>query len=252
MESVSSDLSDCISLDTWGIIRSAVAKDGMRGLHYVMNDMGVLDASWFVCKLVRDSESTRFPSRYYPLWLMLVSEGVGHDVLSWLFTPKYSTPFNVQGCGIEINSDYRGVTALILATTVVPLDRANRVVFDLIRLGAKTITYGVGGDVIPIGTTPLHAASSRGDIQSMQLLLLSGSDVNVLTSKNVSPIHLAAKNGHLEACKLLVEAGASVRYYGGRINYMRPHIVAKKRGHLRVEEYLRAALTIELDMLYDL
>jgi hypothetical protein len=241
--------SDCIPLDTWNTIKCEIGKNGILGFQRVMADIGVLDAFWFVNKMVRDVDSIRFPSLYYPLWLMLVSEGVEYDVLSWLFTPKYSTPFNKRGCGIEINSDYRGVTALILATTVVALERANRVVFDLIRLGANVRTYSVG-NIIPLGTTALHAAASRGDIQSMQLLILAGSDVNVLTTKNVSPIHLAAKNGHLSACKLLVDAGANVKYYCGKEERKQAHIIAKQRGHTAVEMYLRTVLDREMDTIY--
>ena len=241
--------SQYISLYEWDIIKEAVEKNGMKGLQYHMDDRGILDAAWFMRSLVQDRCSSTFSTRYYPLWLMLVAEGVDYDALSWIFAPKHSTPFSRRGCGIDVNSDYRGVTALILAAAVAPIERANRVVFDLIRLGAKIRVYCVG-DIISIGTTPLHAAAMRGDIQTMQLLILAGSDVNVLTAKNVSPIHLAAKNGHLPACKLLVDSGANIKYYGGREDRKQAHIVARQRGHFAVEKYLRSTLDENLDMSY--
>ena len=54
------------------------------------------------------------------------------------------------------------------------------------------------------GWYPLHAASARGDVQGVRLLLESGASINVQTDNGQTPLHYAVSKGHLEIVKLLL------------------------------------------------
>jgi ankyrin repeat protein len=57
--------------------------------------------------------------------------------------------------------------------------------------------------------SPLHAASYRGHLDSMRLLLDHGANVNAMTEENMtSPLLSACYGGHLEVMRLLLERGA--------------------------------------------
>jgi len=61
------------------------------------------------------------------------------------------------------------------------------------------------------GTTPLHYACRRGDLDTCQLLLGSRFlDVNVPDDNGVTPFHLACVNGDVKLCELLMDYEANI------------------------------------------
>lgn len=194
-----------ISGKAWDLIKESTLKDGLQGLKGLMSRIDIPSESWFVRLLVHDTESIRYKGRSYPLWIMLASIGVEYDTLVWLFTPTITTPFSNYGCGIDINEECNGITALAIAVAIAPIDRANHVVFNLLRLGADPTQY-CSIDFLPIKVTPLHLSAKRRDIQSMQLLIMAGANVNALTSKGISPLRMSS-NQRVKA--LLLNAGAT-------------------------------------------
>jgi serine/threonine-protein phosphatase 6 regulatory ankyrin repeat subunit B len=55
------------------------------------------------------------------------------------------------------------------------------------------------------GWTPLHAASRRGHLGVVKLLLRRGADVNVLNKANKTAAELALENGKTEVAILIAE-----------------------------------------------
>jgi len=66
--------------------------------------------------------------------------------------------------------------------------------------------------------SPLHAASYKGHIDVVRVLLDHGANVNMTDKKNKTPLNLAFSGGHLEIMRMLLEHGADVdvpdRAYG--------------------------------------
>jgi hypothetical protein len=77
-----------------------------------------------------------------------------------------------------------------------------------------------GSSVEPRGysdATPLHAAANKGDIETVQVLLEYGVDVNAQTSVGSTPLNYASWGYHDDArvARLLIERGADVNIRGG-------------------------------------
>jgi uncharacterized protein len=60
----------------------------------------------------------------------------------------------------------------------------------------------------PDGTTALHLAAYRDDVQKAELLIREGADVKSANRYGVMPLSLACKNGSASMVKLLLKAGA--------------------------------------------
>jgi ankyrin repeat protein len=60
------------------------------------------------------------------------------------------------------------------------------------------------------GFTPLHSASSKGNIEIINMLLDKGALLHDVTKIGITALHLAAYYGHVEAVETLLERGASV------------------------------------------
>ncbi len=58
------------------------------------------------------------------------------------------------------------------------------------------------------GKTSLHTASSRGDVEIVELLLETGMEVNTKNRFGWTPLHLASSKGHIEIVEMLLQAGA--------------------------------------------
>merc|ERR1711988_1205434 len=58
------------------------------------------------------------------------------------------------------------------------------------------------------GRTPLHSATLGGAMDTMQLLLDNGANVNAAAAGGGTPLHYAARYGRLGAATLLLRAGA--------------------------------------------
>ncbi len=61
-----------------------------------------------------------------------------------------------------------------------------------------------------IGWSPLCAASAKGHIRCVQLMLEAHGRVDVLDHEGKSSLHLAAEHGNEEVCRALLEANAFV------------------------------------------
>jgi uncharacterized protein len=89
----------------------------------------------------------------------------------------------------------------------------------------------------PQRNQPIHAAIALGDsLETIELLLEAGADVNATQAGGFSPLHQAAAAGKREVVVLLLEAGASreTRCDQGKL----PSDYARERGHTAVMELL--------------
>ena len=56
------------------------------------------------------------------------------------------------------------------------------------------------------GQTPLHWASKSGHLETAQLLLEKGANINTADKAGLTPLHLASQNGHVKVAQLLAAA----------------------------------------------
>ncbi|KAK0180405.1 hypothetical protein PV327_006049 [Microctonus hyperodae] len=68
------------------------------------------------------------------------------------------------------------------------------------------------------GNTPLHLACQNNEVETVEILIKHGADLNCLNAKLQMPIHIAAEMGHTDICKLLLASGANIeqREKGGQ------------------------------------
>jgi len=74
-------------------------------------------------------------------------------------------------------------------------------------LSTLSLLGGVA-DVQPDGTTPLHWAADRDDLQKAESLVRAGADVKAANRYGVTPLSLACTNGNAAMIELLLKAGA--------------------------------------------
>lgn len=60
------------------------------------------------------------------------------------------------------------------------------------------------------GVAPIHSAAANNSFPIVQLLVVSGADVNAQQHGGFRPLHAAAQNGNMDICKFLIENGADV------------------------------------------
>ena len=62
----------------------------------------------------------------------------------------------------------------------------------------------------PPGTTALHQACIRGNLECVQLLVERGADLNLKDWQGFSPLKLASLNGHFDVAEYLLSRGTSI------------------------------------------
>ena len=70
-----------------------------------------------------------------------------------------------------------------------------------------------GADVTALDithSTPLHVASSSGNLEVLRILVEGGADVNAQNETHLTPLHIASLEGNAETVQLLIEHGADV------------------------------------------
>lgn len=86
--------------------------------------------------------------------------------------------------------------------------------FDYVKEGDLAKLSQVHGlqqhlnDVDKDGLGLIHWASDRGNVDILQFLLSSGTDVNLVDSDGQTALHYASSCGHLDCVKLLIKFGA--------------------------------------------
>lgn len=89
----------------------------------------------------------------------------------------------------------------------------------------------------PLRNQPIHAAIALGDsLETINLLLEAGADVNATQEGGFTPLHQAASAGKQEVVAFLLKNGArkDVRCHQGKL----PADYARERGHAAVMEML--------------
>lgn len=90
----------------------------------------------------------------------------------------------------------------------------------------------------PSKVNALHTAVAKENYTLCKLLLDYGVNVNAVQMQNVTPLHSAVHRGNLKIVKLLVENDA--KYNPKMDNGDPPKNIAKKEGHKKIEDYLKA------------
>ncbi len=75
-------------------------------------------------------------------------------------------------------------------------------ILDALKLGAHLSARD------PLGQTPLHSVSYRGNADTVMLLVQQGAALNARDKRGGTPLHWAVINGRVENVKLLLERGA--------------------------------------------
>lgn len=86
------------------------------------------------------------------------------------------------------------------------------------------------------GQTPMHWAARKGNVAILNLLFIFGGDINVRDLQGKTPLRMAAKYGHLDAVSMLVALGADMEICD--IKKQTPYFVARLHGHLNIAQFL--------------
>ena len=86
--------------------------------------------------------------------------------------------------------------------------------------------------------TPLHWASRGGHVEVSRLLLQCGADINAKDDGEQTPLYLASGAGHMEVALLLLESNADPNTWSDWREAVTPLHVALLRGHLGLVQLL--------------
>ena len=125
------------------------------------------------------------------------------------------------------------VLALVVAITPL-IDAVKHADHAALRalLAKKVDVNAAEGD----GTTALHWASHRDDLESVQLLIRGGANVNAANDLGATPLWIACENGSAPMVKALLQAGANPNL--ALLLGETPLMVAARSGNAEVVEQL--------------
>jgi len=141
---------------------------------------------------------------------------------------------NSQGSNLpqRFTRRFSGGTAIMISESEMG---AKEMALELCRMRGAVVKEVDELDVA--GDPPLLVAASMGDIVSLRLLVVAGSDIDARSSKDGgTALHMAAFMGFCDCVKFLVEAGADVT--ARTILQETVFYVAAQNGHLSVLQYL--------------
>lgn len=135
-----------------------------------------------------------------------------------LYTAMWIVIFFITSTYLYLPSRFSGVVGTILVIVMWKYDdwRPERKLYDAIdRVDVVFLTSYLdkGGNInfrSIMGTTMLHVASAKGNIDIMNLLITYNADLDSLTNSNKSPLHFAVTKEHIIVVDLLIKNGAKI------------------------------------------
>jgi len=141
-----------------------------------------------------------------------------HGVSSFLnrgFDPNTPTEDGLTPLIVAIRAGSINVALILANTKGVDLDRPNLhdetpLMLAIISGNKEFAKYliSIGASVNKPGWTPLHYASTKGDLSTMRLLLNESAYIDSESPNGTTPLMMAAQYGTIDAVKLLIEEGA--------------------------------------------
>ena len=141
----------------------------------------------------------------------------------------------------------RAASVSLLAVFLVTVSTAGRELLPLVDAAKNAdrdalralLSEGTGVNVAEVdGTTALHWASYRDDVESADLLIHAGADVNATNDLGATPLWTASLNGSVAMVRRLLEAGANPN--AALLLGETPVMVASRSGYPDVVEQLLA------------
>ena len=138
----------------------------------------------------------------------------------------------------------RFAAALCLATALMAADSDRPALIDAAKNGDKASFRALLQKKVDVnaaeadGSTALHWASYRDDVESADLLIRAGAKVNTANDLGVTPLWSASENGSAAMVRRLLEAGANPN--AALLAGETPLMVAARSGHADVVELLLA------------
>ena len=109
----------------------------------------------------------------------------------------------------------------------------------LILVGLAVLLTGVDVKAVdPDGSTPLHWASYRDDVEAASQLIRAGANVNAANDLGVTPLWTASLNGSAAMVRILLQAGANPN--AALLSGETPLMVAARTGNPGIVEQLLA------------
>ena len=155
---------------------------------------------------------------------------------------RYAEPTPLANLHLTL-LDKVGVRLDSFADSKAKVERATAAPIRMKAIASLLCTIGLFGAGVkqsqPDGTTALHRAADRDDVQKAGLLIRDGADVKAANRYGVTPLSLACTNGSAAMIKLLLKAGAdpNTAFPGGETALM----TASRTGKLEAVKELLAA-----------
>ena len=135
-----------------------------------------------------------------------------------LYTAMWIGLLFIMATYLYLPSKFSSVVGIILCIAMWKYDdwRPERKLYDAIdRVDVAFLTSYLnrGGNInfrSIMGTTMLHVASAKGNIDIISLLMKYNADLNALTNSNKSPLHFAVMKEHILVIDLLLKNGAEI------------------------------------------